>query len=256
MEITARKKSNDPIQEALRAHKDKWNLAAKEFIARVIAFKRALNGRGDAHYSLPPSNIKDAFPDQIASFLSTLSSNYEQLASEALRIEQEQSAYSQSRTKSQPKVPGAPAPSGPPKVAMASARNAEIQIAGHKLTTLLAITAEEQEVGLMNRPWPPPVMSFVYSSPRVNRFWMKNTPSPLDIVFALNGKVISICKGEPHSTAMIGNYELSDLVVELPFGTCTKLGVKIGDEIGLLKSVNNLSSTLESKYYSSFDDNF
>src|SRR6266481_4106356 len=97
MEITARKKSNDLLQENLRSHKDKWNLAAKEFINRVIAFKRALNGRGDAKFGLPPNNIKDAFPSNIPSFLSRLSQDFEALSSEAAKIIAEQESYSHNR---------------------------------------------------------------------------------------------------------------------------------------------------------------
>lgn len=273
MDVTARKKSQDPIQEALRTHKDKWNLAAKEFIARVIAFKRAMNGRGDNKYGLPPGSIKDPLPDQIGSFLSTLSANYEQLAAEALQIEQQQASYSQTRRKPKPKgmpqaqAPGqpqapqndavpapAPAPGQPVAKAASIAKYAfqnnvaKLQIGDHGLETILAVTADEQEQGLMGRSWPPPVMSFVYSSPRVNRFWMKNTPSPLDIVFALNGKITSIHKGEPHSTKLIGDWELSDLVIEFPHGSVNKLGIKIGDPVILQKNTTDLFSSLENKY--------
>lgn len=104
MEKLARKKSNDPVQEALRTHKDRWNLATKELINRIIAFKRALNGRGDPKYSLPPSKIQDAFPSEVGSFLNNLSSNYEAVASEAYKIINEQAEYSQRRQK--PKTAG------------------------------------------------------------------------------------------------------------------------------------------------------
>lgn len=87
----------------------------------------------------------------------------------------------------------------------------------------------------MYREYPPPVMSFVYSAPTVNRFWMKNTPSPLDIVFARDNKVIAIHKGEPYSTKLIGDWEPSDLVVELPYGTCAQLNIQIGNNIALIK---------------------
>lgn len=106
--------------------------------------------------------------------------------------------------------------------------------------TLLAVTAEEQANGLMFVEPPTPVMSFVYRSPQVNRFWMKNTPAPLDIIFCFNGKIDKICKGSPHSTEIISNHNLSDLVVELPAGTCKKLGFREGDQIGLVKSVDYL----------------
>lgn len=99
--------------------------------------------------------------------------------------------------------------------------------------TLLAISSEEQEKGLMYQEWPPPVMAFVYDSPRVNRFWMKNTPSPLDIVFCHNGKVAEICFGEPHSTSVVGS-QMSDLVIELPHGTVDSVEIKVGQDVGLV----------------------
>ena len=109
-----------------------------------------------------------------------------------------------------------------------------IHIHNNVIPTLLAISSEEQSQGLMHQVWPPPVMSFIYSSPGVNRFWMKNTPSPLDIVFCHNGKVSEICYGEPHSTRVVGT-QLSDLVIELPYGTVESIGVKVGQSVGLVK---------------------
>lgn len=218
MEKISRKKSNDPVQESLRSRKDKWNSMVKDLISKIIAFKRGVNGRGDSQYGLPPSNIKDPFPSEISSFLNTLSSNFEEVAREAARIQADQASYSQNRKK--------------PKTASI---NNTIKLGNNSFDTLLAITSEEQEKGLMYVEYPPPVMTFVYSSPRINRFWMKNTPSPLDVVFCLDGKISQICYGEPYSTEVIGKFEYSDLVVELPFGTCKKLGISVGDQVELKK---------------------
>jgi len=101
--------------------------------------------------------------------------------------------------------------------------------------TLFAISSEEQALGLMGQEWPPPVMSFIYAQPKPNKFWMKNTPSPLDIVFCHNGKVTQICKGEPYSTSVIGDDSLSDLIVELPHGMVAACGIQLGHEVGLVK---------------------
>ena len=100
-----------------------------------------------------------------------------------------------------------------------------------ELPTLLAITPQEQERGLMHKKWPPPIMSFIYKLPSINKFWMHNTPSPLDIVFCHNNIIVNICKGEPYSTALIGDDSFSDLVVEFPHGTCKDKNIKIGDSI-------------------------
>lgn len=113
--------------------------------------------------------------------------------------------------------------------------NGYIYIHNNVFPTLLAISADEQSQGLMYQPWPPPIMSFVYEAPQVNRFWMANTPSPLDIVFCHAGKVSEICYGEPHSTAVIGSWHPSDLVIEFPFGTAEASNIKIGQPVGLIK---------------------
>jgi uncharacterized membrane protein (UPF0127 family) len=108
-----------------------------------------------------------------------------------------------------------------------------IKISEHEFPTMLAITAEEQEQGLMFKKWPPPVMVFVYGEPRINKFWMKGTPSPLDIIFCHAGKVISIESGEPYSTKIIGDNRFSDLVIEMPLGTCKAHEIKIGNSVEL-----------------------
>jgi|SRR5271155_4798770 len=110
-----------------------------------------------------------------------------------------------------------------------------IHIANNIFPTLLAISWEEQSQGLMNQEWPPPVMSFVYPYPQVNRFWMKSTPSPLDLLFCCAGKITQICYGEPNSTRMMGDDRPSDLVIELPHGTVCESGIKLGHSVGLVK---------------------
>jgi uncharacterized membrane protein (UPF0127 family) len=108
-----------------------------------------------------------------------------------------------------------------------------IKISGKKLPTLLAITYDEQQNGLMYQKPPTPIMSFVYASPRINKFWMKNCIAALDIVFSNSGEIISIYSGEPNSTRIIGDDRFSDLVVEFPAGACKEYNIKVGDKIEL-----------------------
>ena len=92
-------------------------------------------------------------------------------------------------------------------------------------------------------------MSFIYGAPRQNTFWMKNTPSPLDIVFTCKGKVTQICKGEPYSTNAIGGWEASDLIVELPYGTAKSSGIKVGQSVGLVApTFDELRKIVAEKY--------
>lgn len=108
-----RKRSADPLQEQLRAKKQQWNEECSEFIAdlnafkpTLIAFKRGLNGRGDAKAALPISDIKNPLPEQVSSYLSVVVREFEQLANtfstlaqEAGNIVQQQAQYSSTRRK-------------------------------------------------------------------------------------------------------------------------------------------------------------
>jgi len=231
-------KEKDPVQMQLRDHKKRWNLAAKEFVSRLIALKQGLNGRGSAKRGLPISDIKNPFPPEIAAFLSQLTSDFQQLAEEASGIIQEQAYYSEHRRKPQPKQPQSPEQNqfAPPKVAMASTKQAVVILGQEKFPTLLAITPEEQEKGLMFVEPPTPVMSFIYAHPMPQSFWMAKTPSQLDIVFSHRGIITSIQRGEPFSTKIIKDEIPSDLVVELPAGTCMAKNITIGDPIRLVRA--------------------
>lgn len=107
--IIARKRSADPAQEHLREQKAIWNKSTTDLIAKIIAFKRGLNGRGDPRVGLPPSNIKEPLPPQIGSYLDGIATGYEALVNGAEKIIQEQEHYSQVRRKTQPNQASMPA---------------------------------------------------------------------------------------------------------------------------------------------------
>lgn len=115
-----------------------------------------------------------------------------------------------------------------------------IVIANNEFEALVALTYDEQAMGLMYRDPPLPAMVFPYPTPRVNKFWMQNTKQALDIIFCLDNKIISICRGVPYSTALIGEDRPSDLVIELPAGTCEAQGIKVGDSVRPQYSVDSL----------------
>lgn len=120
-----------------------------------------------------------------------------------------------------------------------------INIKGNRFETLVAISEKEQQRGLMWCKWPPPIMTFLYSQASYNRFWMKNTISPLDIVFCNAGKVVGIFKGNPLSTELIGPNELSDMVVELPYGTSKSIDLKVGDAIHFIPGLEIIANQLK-----------
>jgi uncharacterized membrane protein (UPF0127 family) len=108
----------------------------------------------------------------------------------------------------------------------------------------VAVTANEQSVGLMFASWPPPVMVFPYKKADIRKFWMLNTTSPLDIVYCYAGKVVRIIAGEPLSTKLVGPDEPVDLVVELPAGTASSIGLAQGDDATFRPSIRTSARIL------------
>ncbi len=68
-----------------------------------------------------------------------------------------------------------------------------VGVGGHPLSLQFAVTQGEQERGLMQRMdlGRDEGMIFVAEAPQRERFWMKNTPEPLDIAFAGRDGVIA-----------------------------------------------------------------
>ena len=98
----------------------------------------------------------------------------------------------------------------------------------------VARTAQQQSRGLMGRPPLPPLrgMWFPYSEPMVLKFWMHQTPSPLDMLFLRSGRVIAIeANAVPCPRLPCRNYgpdEPADGVVELAAGQAAQLGIRVG----------------------------
>jgi len=120
-----------------------------------------------------------------------------------------------------------------------------IIINGKQFNTLVAITGDEVAKGLMFKSWPPPVMSFPFAKTSVRKFWMKNTISPLDIIFCRDGKVIGVFAGKPLSLDNVGPDEPCDLVVELPAGTAKSHNILVGDPVKLSYTISTLSKKFQ-----------
>jgi len=108
----------------------------------------------------------------------------------------------------------------------------------------MARTAAEQERGLMFRtdipkdggmlfaPYPPDG-----APPRAASFWMKNTPTPLDIIFIRpDGTIATIAENTvPFSEAPIPSGEPVSAVLEILGGRAAELGIAEGDRVTLPK---------------------
>lgn len=105
----------------------------------------------------------------------------------------------------------------------------------HEFNVEMALTADQQTVGLMNRPTVPADggMLFDWGGPRESSMWMKNTIASLDMVFInADGTIRSI--GErtvPLSLATVQSRGPVRATLELAAGTTERLGIRVGDTV-------------------------
>lgn len=103
----------------------------------------------------------------------------------------------------------------------------------------LATTSAQQERGLMFRTNIPQDGGMLFAPypadgpPREARFWMKNTPTALDIVFIRgDGTIARIAENAvPFSEETLVSGEPVSAVLELNAGVSARLGIKAGDKV-------------------------
>lgn len=122
-----------------------------------------------------------------------------------------------------------------------------LKIGSHQFTVKVAITEEEQIQGLMKVAWPPPIMIFPFEKAAVRKFWMKDTISPLDLIFCLDNEIVFICQGEPLSLDFLGPNISTDMVIEMPKGYVQKFGIAVKDKIKVKYSVYTVAKKLTEK---------
>ena len=113
MIVVAQKKSMDPVQQALRERKAKWNKEVSAFIDNLIHLKKMMNG-WPSKFLMERSRITEALPKDPATILGALAQDFSKIVQTGNDIIAAQVAYSQTRKKKQPRSvesPATPAPS-------------------------------------------------------------------------------------------------------------------------------------------------
>lgn len=117
-----------------------------------------------------------------------------------------------------------------------------IQSAGasHVFKVDVAKTPQEQQRGLMFRTGIPADGGMLFApypaeggGPREASFWMKDTPSPLDIIFIrADGTIAHIAENTvPFSTDQVRSGEPVAAVLEINGGRSAELGISVGDKV-------------------------
>jgi uncharacterized protein len=139
-------------------------------------------------------------------------------------------------------VPGCSGSTGAAAAETAKTVPVTITSAGgtHQFRVEVAKTPAEQQRGLMYRtdigksggmifaPYPPEG-----GPPREASFWMKNTPTPLDIIFIRpDGTIATIAENTvPFSEAPVPSGEPVAAVLEILGGRAAELGIAEGDKV-------------------------
>jgi uncharacterized protein len=105
----------------------------------------------------------------------------------------------------------------------------------HEFLVEIADTEELRQRGLMYRDPLPDDRGMLFQFPQATEqsFWMRNTPSSLDIIYIdPRGRIVSIAKhATPMSETPIPSYGPANGVLELRAGRADEIGAKPGDVV-------------------------
>lgn len=105
----------------------------------------------------------------------------------------------------------------------------------HDFQVEMALTGEQQTTGLMFRTSVPADggMLFDWGTPRDSSMWMRNTVSPLDMLFInADGTIRRIAEDTvPGSLAVIESHGPVRATLELAAGTAKRLDIRVGDKV-------------------------
>lgn len=109
-----------------------------------------------------------------------------------------------------------------------------LQVGGYPITVEIAITPEEQALGLMHRQHLDPDcgMLFHYDEPQPLSFWMRDTHIPLSIAFIDDeGRIAGLEDLEPHDERSVHSSRPCRWALEANRGWFDERGLRIGHHV-------------------------
>lgn len=114
----------------------------------------------------------------------------------------------------------------------------------------VAVTDEEKNKGLMNRPSldKDHGMVFIFRPAKKVTFWMKDTLIPLDMIFIRNGKIVKIAKNTiPNQTEILYPSDfVTTEVVEVNGGYADSHMISVGSKV-VFKNIPEINNSTKSK---------
>lgn len=116
-----------------------------------------------------------------------------------------------------------------------------ITIDNQVFSLLIAKTDKEKEIGLSSKNDLPSNtgMIFLFDTPGMYAFWMKDMKFPLDIIYIKGDKIVTIINNLQNPTPnndtwqIVKPIEASNLVLEINAGLAKKYNFQIGDSVKL-----------------------
>jgi uncharacterized membrane protein (UPF0127 family) len=112
-----------------------------------------------------------------------------------------------------------------------------LTIRGQKVSLEIALTREDQALGLGNRDsldWGRGML-FLYRQSNYYGFWMKGMRFDIDIVWIREDRIVDISHRVKHSPdgpgPTVRPQELADTVLEVPAGFAAAVGWRVGDPV-------------------------
>ena len=118
----------------------------------------------------------------------------------------------------------------------------KVFVSGHEFKVDISDTVLKRQQGLSGREKlaDDEGMLFVFERPAVRRFWMKDMPIPIDIIWISDGEVVGFERNlEPEPSVSIFSLKTYSspqpvkLVLEVSAGTIDRLGIKKGDSVSI-----------------------